>query len=399
MTSTSRRKVNFSDSTLLGGSSGGHYSSSRGGVSERAELDTLRDQYEDMMIELNKWKTLAQDRKEDVKASKKLASDAEDKCSAMAKRNVQLQDEKNKLSGENEDLKTKIDEQQDTIDELRKQLADTNKRWNELPPNVISHHTLADAQSPASRSRHSLDKHEDEDDDDDDDEDDPLPSTPPRTSSTAGSGTSVSSGTSRSSSRAKVGSTISGTSSSDPASPLHSANTARPPRSSSRPGFRHHSHHHENARHEANHRDDNFTPKNRLVSRFDTAKDSSGPSSPNYSPTPQRHHSGGDGSASNTKHASPDSGGIRPSHLRTRRGSYVEGHGPGMALMPQAQGVVSPIKTPGRSPQSPGMMSPACVVPGGTPSPYYERIPYVQAMTPAQYGMPHPPTGLMYPRG
>ncbi|CAK7262484.1 hypothetical protein SEPCBS57363_000073 [Sporothrix epigloea] len=388
----SRRRVVFRDSSspsdestrYLSDSAGGRYSSGHNG-SERTEHGSLQKKYQAMLAELDECKALADSRRSEVKAAKKLASEAEAMYRAMAERNEQMEDEKKKLFRENKDLKSQIkgiEELQDTIHDLNEQLAKSNARINELQPSIApQHHLHADARSPTSKSRHSKDGL--------------APSTSSKGSSTASSGTSSSSATSHSSSHAKVGSSNSCTSGCDIVDTPNTASNAKLSRSSSR-----HDHHVDKGRFEIGHRtkEDNLhSQRNRLTSRFAATEpnDSHGLITSDISPSSQKHknRSSGDGSSGNIgSKPAADIDNKRPSNLRTRRGSYVEGHGPGMLVMTR-----NPAPNTIRSPQLPGMLSAAGVVPES--SYFGGHCGYVQPAQPAQYGMPHSSAGLAYPRG
>ncbi|CAK7224868.1 hypothetical protein SCUCBS95973_005665 [Sporothrix curviconia] len=409
----SGRRVNFRDSPPSSGvsshytndsassrysSGGGGDSSTNGGgstagVSQWTDLPALQEMYRRVLVELDEWKTLAEDREDEVEEAKKQASEAEAKWRDMVERNEQIEDEKKKLFKENKDLKSQIkaiDELQDTIHELREELATSNRHINEMQLNVApaaygtpgnspprhhqssssNHHGHGDTKSSPSSSRHSKDGK--------------ASSLSAKSSSNAGSGTSSSSSASHSSSRAKVGSNSSSS----------STNTAKLSRSGSR-----HEHHHEKDQ------------KSRLSSRFDHKDDaiidSNASASSATSSSSQKHHksgsSGNGSSGSNGSSTSADSGSMRPPPPRARRGSYVEGHGPGapiMSQMAQLQTAMSPNKGVVRSSasQPSNMLPPAGAVPGGVPSSYYGggRGGYAQ---PVQYGMPPSSTGLISPRG
>ncbi|CAK7565854.1 MAG: hypothetical protein SEPTF4163_003784 [Sporothrix epigloea] len=391
----SRRRVVFRDSSspsdestrYSSDSAGEHYSSGRS-VSERTEYSLLQKKYQAMLVELDECKALADGRRSEVKAAKKLASEAEAKCRAMAERNEQMEDEKKKLFRENKDLKSQIkgiEELQDTIHDLNEQLAKSNARINELQDNIASqHHVHADARSPTSKSRHSKEAL--------------TPSTSSKSSSSASSGTSSSSATSHSSSHAKVGSTNSCTSDCNIVDTCNTANNAKLPRSGSR-----HDHHVDKGRFEISHRtkEENLNnQRNRLSSRFAATEpnDSHGLVPSDISPSSQKHknRSNGDGSSGNLgSNPGADIDNRRPSNLRTRRGSYVEGHGPGTLVMTR-----NPAPNTVRSPQMPGMLSAAGVVPSGLESSYFGgHGNYLQPAQPAQYGIPHSSAGLAFPRG
>ncbi|CAK7203280.1 hypothetical protein SEUCBS139899_006011 [Sporothrix eucalyptigena] len=368
-----------------GASASSRYSGGGGsaGGSQWTDLTSLQDKYRDVLADLDEWKTLAEDREVEAEEAKKQASEAEAKWRALVERNEQIEDEKKKMFKENKELKSQAMELRDEVDDLRQQLAKSNATLNEMQhlsmapaygtPGTSPHHSSSHlGHAETKSSRHSKEVKN---------------SSSTKSSSNAGSGTSSGSSGSHSSSRAKVGS--SGSSSS-------STNTAKISRSGSR-----HEHHEKDQ-------------KSRLSQRFDhkddVMNDSNASASSATSSSSQKHHksgsSGNGSSGSNGSSASADSGSMRPPQSRVRRGSYVEGYGPGAALTSRPanmmQTPMSPNKGVTRSSQPANIIPAATVAPGSAAqaaSYYGGHGSYAQPMHQMQYGMPTSSSGLISPRG
>ncbi|ERS94937.1 uncharacterized protein SPSK_00287 [Sporothrix schenckii 1099-18] len=377
----SGRRVNFRESPPSSAVSSRYTSDSGHGSTtdtpsshQWTDLPSLQNYCRTLLAEREGWK------KQVNELEDKLA-EAEAKWRAVVEANDKLEGEKKTLSKENEENKKYIDKLEDTIHDLNMQLADSNARLNEMQhnpayatPGTSPHHLSdhlghADAKSVSSSSRHAKEGK--------------TSSSSSKSSSNAGSGTS-SGGSSHNSSRAKVGSSS-------------STSTAKVSRSSS---SRHNGSDHQSAKDQ----------KARLSQRFDPKDDglvgSNASASSAASSSSQKHHksgsSGNGSSGSNGSSTSAESGGMRPP-LRTRRGSYVEGYGPGPSSLAAAglstsqRSPISPNKGVPRSAQAPSVMT----VAGGPPhGGYYTHTGY--AAPPPVHPYAGPPTsssGLMSPRG
>ncbi|KAL1900931.1 hypothetical protein Sste5346_001992 [Sporothrix stenoceras] len=387
---------------------------SSGGGSLWTDLPALQDAYRTVLAERDDWKNRAEELEAEVVEAQKLTSEAEAKWRAMVESNEQLEDEKKKLFKENKELKIQVeevDELQDQVNDLNQKLAEANARFNEMPHNLAApaygalgtspydHHGHADninsSSGTKSSSRHGKEG---------------KSSSSNKSSSNAGSGTS-SGGSSHSSSRAKVGSSS-------------STSTAKLSRSGS---SRHGDRDRERERERERDRDRDHHPakdqKTRLSQRFDhkddVLLDSNGSATSAASSSSQKHHksgsSGQGSSGSNGSSTSADSMGMRPppTQQRVRRGSYIEGYGPGPAkpapaglsgsspsgnIMPTP---MSPNKGVSRSAPAPSVMG---VTGGPTAGGYYPgfaQAPLPQAHQAHQYAAPPPPSasGLISPRG
>lgn len=413
-----------SDTTTSRYSSGGGGGSGSGASgSQWTDLPALQDAYRAVLAERNEWKIRAEELEAEVVEAQKLTSEAEAKWRAMVESNEQLEDEKKKLFKENKELKMQVDEVddlQDQVDDLNEKLAEANARFNEMQlnpapaygaPGTSPHHHSSDNLGHAdnmsstsgtkSSSRHGSGKERES-------------KSSSKSSSNAGSGTSSGS-SSHGSSRAKVGSSSSST------------GTAKLSRSGS---SRHGSggdRDRERDQRDRDQRDRDHQPakdqKTRLSQRFDHKDDglidSNASASSAASSSSQKHHkSGSSGQGSSGSNTSADSMGMRPSppQMRARRGSYVEGYGPGPDKLAHA-GLATSQRSSNSMMQTP--ISPNKGVPRSTPTQSVMGVAGVPtaggygyhaggyAQPPPQghqglaYGAPAAPTssGLMSPRG
>lgn len=369
------------------GAASSRYSGGGGGVNQWTDLPALQEAYRTVLAERDDWKNRAEELETEVVEAQKQTSEAEAKWRAMVESNEQIEDEKKKLFKENKELKAELEDMEELQDDLKEQLAKTNARFNEVQHNLApaygapgtsphhheDHYGHADTKS-SSTSRHSKDGKV-------------SSSSSNKSSSNAGSGTS-SGGSSHSSSRAKVGSSS-------------STSTAKLSRSGS---SRHGDHHPAKDQ------------KARLSQRFDHKddglNDSNASASSAASSSSQKHHksgsSGNGSSGSNGSSASAESVSMRPQQPRVRRGSYVEGYGPGPAALGSAglsasqrppnmiQTPISPNKGVPRSAQAPSVMG---VAGGPSAGAFYAHAGYAPPPQAHQFSVPPSSSGLMSPRG